>query len=255
MIDIGHLIKALWPLWVTIGVVVVVKILFNEVLPDLINNWRNRRRFRAGEKWRSDRELLRWLKAMKPSEFENYIAGLFNKLGYKTEVTGGSHDKGVDVIAEKDGVKHYIQCKKFITSTVGVGSMRDFYGAIADHLAKGKAFFITTNKFTLEAEKYADDKPIELIDGHRLVEYIHLAEKQKVETLEIKTVEAEKCPECSGDLIQREGKFGKFLGCSNYPKCKFTKNQQSKFMDEETKEPMKDYNLEEGNAVELKDDL
>ncbi len=41
----------------------------------------------------------------------------------------------------------------------------------------------------------------------------------------------EMCPECAkpesktkdGKLIEREGKFGKFIACSNYPKCKFIK--------------------------------
>ncbi|MBI2443200.1 MAG: type I DNA topoisomerase [Candidatus Levybacteria bacterium] len=34
----------------------------------------------------------------------------------------------------------------------------------------------------------------------------------------------EKCPECSvGDLVIRVGKFGKFLSCSRFPLCKFTK--------------------------------
>ena len=32
------------------------------------------------------------------------------------------------------------------------------------------------------------------------------------------------CPCCGGKLIYREGKYGEFLGCSKYPKCKFTKN-------------------------------
>lgn len=31
------------------------------------------------------------------------------------------------------------------------------------------------------------------------------------------------CPECDGELVLKEGKFGKFVACSNYPKCKFTK--------------------------------
>ncbi len=51
---------------------------------------------------------------MKPDEFENYIADLFSRLGFKTEVVGGSHDGGIDVVAEQNGIKHYIQCKKFI---------------------------------------------------------------------------------------------------------------------------------------------
>lgn len=32
------------------------------------------------------------------------------------------------------------------------------------------------------------------------------------------------CPRCSGQLILRQGKFGSFYGCSNFPKCKFTLN-------------------------------
>lgn len=30
------------------------------------------------------------------------------------------------------------------------------------------------------------------------------------------------CPQCGGKLVEREGKYGKFVGCSNYPNCKFT---------------------------------
>ncbi len=33
-----------------------------------------------------------------------------------------------------------------------------------------------------------------------------------------------KCPDCKdGDLNLREGRYGKFVACGNYPKCKFTK--------------------------------
>ncbi len=31
------------------------------------------------------------------------------------------------------------------------------------------------------------------------------------------------CPKCDGYLVERSGKFGTFLGCSNYPKCRYTK--------------------------------
>lgn len=33
------------------------------------------------------------------------------------------------------------------------------------------------------------------------------------------------CPKCGGELVMRNGKRGTFLGCSNYPKCKYTKNR------------------------------
>lgn len=30
------------------------------------------------------------------------------------------------------------------------------------------------------------------------------------------------CPRCGGKLVKRNGKYGSFTGCSNYPKCRFT---------------------------------
>lgn len=179
-IDYWQIFKTIiefWPLWVMLGIILFIIIIFGRLLPDLFHDWENKRKFKAGQRWRSDRGLLYWLRGMDPSEFEEYIANLFSKMGYKTKVTGGAYDEGIDVVAEKDGIKHYIQCKRFITSTVDVGAMRDFYGAIADHLAKGKGYFITTNKFTLGAERFAEDKPIELIDQFRLIKYIRQAEK------------------------------------------------------------------------------
>ena len=32
------------------------------------------------------------------------------------------------------------------------------------------------------------------------------------------------CPRCGKTLVLRNGKYGNFYGCSNYPKCKFTLN-------------------------------
>lgn len=31
------------------------------------------------------------------------------------------------------------------------------------------------------------------------------------------------CPRCGANLVRRQGKYGSFLGCSNFPNCKFTK--------------------------------
>ena len=30
------------------------------------------------------------------------------------------------------------------------------------------------------------------------------------------------CPRCGGNLVKRKGKYGRFYGCSNYPRCTFT---------------------------------
>ena len=36
------------------------------------------------------------------------------------------------------------------------------------------------------------------------------------------TINSGICPKCGGHLVQRNGKYGTFYGCSNYPKCRFT---------------------------------
>lgn len=41
-----------------------------------------------------------------------------------------------------------------------------------------------------------------------------------------KTENDDICPNCGGRLVKREGKYGEFIGCSNYPKCHFKKYNQ-----------------------------
>lgn len=43
-----------------------------------------------------------------------------------------------------------------------------------------------------------------------------------------------KCPDCGGDLIVKHGRFGKFIACTKYPKCKYTeKTAEEKKIDDE----------------------
>ena len=36
----------------------------------------------------------------------------------------------------------------------------------------------------------------------------------------------ELCPECGNELVYRNGRFGRFISCSNYPSCKYTKSEE-----------------------------
>ena len=40
----------------------------------------------------------------------------------------------------------------------------------------------------------------------------------------------EKCPLCGGDLIYKEGKNGQFIGCSNYPTCKYVQKEKKELV-------------------------
>ena len=36
----------------------------------------------------------------------------------------------------------------------------------------------------------------------------------------------ESCPECGNPLVIRNGRYGEFVACSNYPSCKFIKKEE-----------------------------
>ena len=60
-------------------------------------------------------------------EFEYYCADLLRKRGFKeVEVTKGSGDYGIDILAERDGVTYAIQCKCYGDS-VGVKAVQEAY--------------------------------------------------------------------------------------------------------------------------------
>lgn len=50
--------------------------------------------------------------------------------------------------------------------------------------------------------------------------------KVDIKSLKVATPIGEKCPECGGDLVLRKGRFGEFVACSNFPKCKYSRNIQ-----------------------------
>ncbi len=56
--------------------------------------------------------------------------------------------------------------------------------------------------------------------------FVHKVEEGKKNIKSLKTVKAtgEMCPECGAELLLRKGRYGEFIACSNFPKCKYTKN-------------------------------
>jgi restriction system protein len=90
-------LKQSWWIWL---ILIVLYILF-----EIFKAKKSSNKFSKINKAHSGRELLNSLRNLTYQEFEEYIVFLFNKLGYKSEAVGKSHDGGVDVIVEKDGVK------------------------------------------------------------------------------------------------------------------------------------------------------
>lgn len=41
----------------------------------------------------------------------------------------------------------------------------------------------------------------------------------------------EVCPDCGKDLVKRNGRYGEFIACSNYPECKYIKKEEKKVIE------------------------
>jgi len=117
---------------------------------------------------------LAQLTSLDPEAFEEFVAELFEALGYEVEIVGGSGDEGADLLLRRrDGLVAVVQCK-FHKGVVGSPLVQKFLGTV-HHTKSHKGFFVTTSTFSLAAEKFAAENPIELIDGARLVEFVRQA--------------------------------------------------------------------------------
>ena len=46
--------------------------------------------------------------------------------------------------------------------------------------------------------------------------------KTNIKSRKIAIPTGEICPKCGGNLVRRKGRYGEFIACSNFPKCKYT---------------------------------
>jgi len=48
--------------------------------------------------------------------------------------------------------------------------------------------------------------------------------KREMQSEKVGAPTGETCPECGSELLEKRGRFGKFLACSSYPDCRYTRN-------------------------------
>lgn len=100
---------------------------------------------------------------MEGHDFEFFCAELLEKQGFiDVEVTRGSGDFGVDILAEKDGVTYAIQCKRY-NGPVGVEAVLRTYGGRAYYECMVGAV-MTNQYFTAPAVEAAKKLQILLWD-------------------------------------------------------------------------------------------
>ncbi|WWR15942.1 restriction endonuclease [Lachnospiraceae bacterium JLR.KK008] len=106
---------------------------------------------------------------MEGRDFEFYCARLLRANGFlEVEVTKGSGDYGIDILAEKDGVTYAIQCKRY-TAPVGVKAVQEAYAG-RDFYDRMVGAVLTNQYFTASAVEAAQKLKILLWDRGYLEE-------------------------------------------------------------------------------------
>lgn len=95
----------------------------------------------------------------------------------------------------------------------------------------------TTQEVTylIQAKKFIKSFGEEVYSIEEIEQFKHIIESSRstskadyeshIETTQQKQSNKENtCPKCGGQLVLRHGKHGDFLGCKNYPSCRFTSN-------------------------------
>lgn len=103
---------------------------------------------------------------------------------------------------------------------------------------------IVDSKFTSQMEEKLDNVADEKSDWQEILANFYYPFMKKIEdgkknikSQKIAIPIDEKCPDCGGELVKRSGRFGEFIACSNFPKCKYSRNLSTD--KKEKKEPVK----------------
>ena len=171
----------------------VVEIIFHKY-----KSWRNKRFYHAS---------INIVDKMTGEEFEEFLEFHFKKEGYKTHLTPKTGDYGADLVVKKGREKIVVQAKRW-NQNVGVEAVQQAVASIKYYKAH-RAMVITNSSFTENARNLAKANNVTLIDRKDILK---LTEKNQ------------SCPLCNSRLQKKEGKYGFFYGCTNYPKCKYTKS-------------------------------
>ena len=116
-------------------------------------------------------ELLSRIQGHEPEFFEQAVLDLLMAMGYggaegSASRTQLSRDGGIDGIIDQDALglsRIYVQAKRYASdNTVGRPAIQEFVGALAGNAAN-QGVFITTSRFTADAQRYAEQVPTRVV--------------------------------------------------------------------------------------------
>ncbi|MBQ6478290.1 MAG: type I DNA topoisomerase [Erysipelotrichaceae bacterium] len=136
--------------------------------------------------------------------------------------------------------RNYVELKKASDS----GKTKFFFpteqGTITDEKLREYFQSVINVKYTARMESELDEIAENKLDNTEALNKFYAEFQPLVESAydSMEKLQPEKtgeiCPECGGDIVIRNGKFGKFKSCINYPTCKWHESLTKKEVPEET---------------------
>jgi len=162
--------------------------------------------------------------------FEMLCAHLFEQAGFEARTQSHGADGGVDIWLHSrnaEGPVAIVQCKHWLGRSVGVKELRELLGVMAaNKVARGT--FVTTSRFSEEAETFAKDNGIHLLDCSGLLALVAKRTPEQQQELLEHAYQGEywrpTCASCGLKMVERTARKGgtAFWGCAAYPRCRFT---------------------------------
>lgn len=107
---------------------------------------------------------------MPGKQFEEYLADLFQRRGYKVRLTRETGDFGADLILEKDGERTVVQAKRY-NKSVGIKAVQEAFSAIPHYKAES-AWVVSNSEFTKAAIELATSNNVKLIGRDDLISLV-----------------------------------------------------------------------------------
>ena len=153
-----------------------------------------------------------------PSRYSE--AGLVKKLESLGIGRPSTYAPTISLLTSRDYVK--VEKKQLVPNEIAFTMM----GVLEEHFSD-----IVDSEFTSNMEEKLDHVAEDKADWQKLLsDFYHpfmdkiSAGKTGIKSQKVATPIGEKCPECGGELLLRKGRYGEFIACGNFPKCKYSRN-------------------------------
>jgi len=153
-----------------------------------------------------------------PSRYSE--AGLVKKLESLGIGRPSTYAPTISLLTSRDYVR--IEKKQLIPNEIAFSMI----GVLEEHFSN-----IVDSEFTSLLEEKLDEIALDKADWQKVLSDFYYpfmekisAGKTGIKSLKTATPIGEKCPECGSELVLRKGRYGEFIACSNFPKCKYSRN-------------------------------